>query len=140
MPPLQDHSRIPLEHPPDIGFIILAAQAQQHSLVSLGEHELLQFTTRSIDCDSRAFFTTYPTPQRIITIQHDYLVRRGSNTVEAACDYRSERVKEFLRIGDVRERVTDRVVVVAYSIEREKFVRVHYVRVTPLETLRDFGL
>ena len=72
----QEHFRVAVENRLNILFVILAAQAEDHSRVLLFSHEFLQRSSRRVDLHAeRAIFSARSIPERIVTIDRDDFVR-----------------------------------------------------------------
>ena len=104
MVPAQRHLRTGLEGFPNIGLVVLAAEAGEHSGFDLPDHEPLKFEMPRRQFDpGRAIFADDALPKSIVAIERDNLVGRSLQHVDSASQVASERGEEFARIGNGSE-------------------------------------
>ena len=76
---LSGMSRAPVEDLERILLVVLAAQAEQHPVAHLPDHEFLQRTVRRGHFDTQgAVLAAHPFPERVVAVQRDHLERFAS--------------------------------------------------------------
>ncbi len=107
----QMHVRALLENAKHIGFSVLARETDEHALALGLDREVLHRHETGVQTDSgHAILADHAAPDRVVTVEHQHLVRGGPAHVNLACDDDGQCAEPVVGERDVGELVGDRVV------------------------------
>ena len=100
-----------LEHAPDVGLLVLAAQAHENAALGEARQQRVQRTVAVVEL--HAFGTDLAddaAPQRVVAVHHHDLACRHQTPVHVPGGNRGEHIQVVVAIGNVRDVVAQRVV------------------------------